>query len=160
MVAESRKFFFFGFPGRFLEIFLMLSTPQGLRSNSKENKKTVFIVFFDLKDFGGQKRRREKSPFQVVPFTISTNFGFNLSMKVYARENPYKNGDFLVSFYHQKTIEIRLAGIYNRRLQILNFMSDLDIYFQCLIIPIENWLRGTHNQRQKTLIPDPGSKVA
>lgn len=33
---------------------------------------------------------------QVVLFAISANFGFNLSAKVYARENPYKNGEFLV----------------------------------------------------------------
>ena len=37
--------------------------------------------------------------FQVVLFAISATFGFNnLSMKVYARENPNKNGEFLVGF--------------------------------------------------------------
>ena len=40
--------------------------------------------------------------FQVVPFAISATFGFNLSMKVYARENPYKNGEFLVGFKRKK----------------------------------------------------------
>ena len=40
--------------------------------------------------------------FQVVPFAISATFGFNLSMKVYARENPYKNGVFLVGFKRKK----------------------------------------------------------
>ena len=40
--------------------------------------------------------------FQVVPFAISPTFGFNLSMKVYARENPYKNGVFLVGFKRKK----------------------------------------------------------
>ena len=38
------------------------------------------------------------SRFLVVPFAISANFGFNLSVKVYASENPYKNGEFLFGF--------------------------------------------------------------
>ena len=38
------------------------------------------------------------SRYQVAPFAISANFGCNLSAKVYASENPYKNGDFLVGF--------------------------------------------------------------
>ena len=38
------------------------------------------------------------SRYQVVPFAISANFGRNLSTKVYAGKNPYKNGDFLVGF--------------------------------------------------------------
>ena len=38
------------------------------------------------------------SRFQMVPFAISANFGFNLSVIVYAGENPYKNGQFLVGF--------------------------------------------------------------
>ena len=38
------------------------------------------------------------SRYQVVQFAISANFGCNLSAKVYAGENPYKNGDFLVGF--------------------------------------------------------------
>ena len=42
------------------------------------------------------------SRFQVVPFAISANFGFNLSVKIYARENPYKNGEFLIGFLVQK----------------------------------------------------------
>ena len=42
------------------------------------------------------------SRFQVVSFAISANFGFNLSVKVYARENPHKNGEFLVGFYRKK----------------------------------------------------------
>ena len=45
--------------------------------------------------------------FQVVPFAISANFGFNLSLKTYARENPYKNVEFLVGFQRKKTSEIR-----------------------------------------------------
>ena len=43
---------------------------------------------------GGPKVTR----FQVVSFAISANFGFNLSVKVHARENPLKNGEFLVGF--------------------------------------------------------------
>ena len=56
----------------------------------------IRIVFLGLEDFGGFKGRQEMSRFQVVPFAISANFGFNLSVKIYARENPYKNGEFLV----------------------------------------------------------------
>ena len=41
--------------------------------------------------------------FQVVLFAVSATLGFNnLSMKVYARENPYKNGVFLVGFKRKK----------------------------------------------------------
>ena len=40
--------------------------------------------------------------FQVVPFAISETFGFNFSMKVYARDNPYTNGEFLVGFKRKK----------------------------------------------------------
>ena len=40
--------------------------------------------------------------FQVVPFAICANFGFNLSVKIYARENPYKNAEFLVGFQRKK----------------------------------------------------------
>ena len=38
----------------------------------------------------------------MVAFVISANFGFNLSVKVvkvYADENPYKNGEVLVVFF-------------------------------------------------------------
>ena len=47
------------------------------------------------------------SRYQVVPFAISANFGCNLSAKVYAGENPYKNGDFLVGLEREKPSEIR-----------------------------------------------------
>ena len=75
-----------------------MATPQGLRSNSKENKKPSFCNNLGLKDCGGFKGKQEMSRYQVVPFTISANFSCNLSAKVYAGENPYKNGDFLVGF--------------------------------------------------------------
>ena len=64
----------------------------------RKTKNPVFITFLGLKDCGGFKGRREMSRYQVVPFAISANFGCNLSAKVYAGENPYKNGDFLVGF--------------------------------------------------------------
>ena len=38
-----------------------------------------------------------------MPFAISANFGGNLSAKVYAGENPYKNGDFFGWFLARKT---------------------------------------------------------
>ena len=93
MAAETRRIFF-GFQRRFLGIFFALATPHGFRSNSKENKNPVFITFLGLKDCGGFKGRREMARYQVVPFAISANFGCNLPAKVYASENPYKNGDF------------------------------------------------------------------
>ena len=97
-VAE--EFVLTQFPRRFLEIFFALSTPHGFRSNSHENKQTkkVVIAFLGLKDFGGFKGSREVSRFQVVPFAISANFGFNLFVKVCASENPDKNGEFLFGF--------------------------------------------------------------
>ena len=80
-------------PGK---IFFALSTPHGFRSNSKENEKKVvfFFTFLGLKDCVGFKGRRELSRYQVVPFAILTNFGFNLSVIACAAENPYKNGEF------------------------------------------------------------------
>ena len=64
----------------------------------RKTKNPVFITILGLKDCGGFKGRQEMSRYQVVPFAISANFGCNLSAKVYAGENPYKNGDFLVGF--------------------------------------------------------------
>ena len=96
MAAETRRIFF-GFQRRFLGVFFALAA-LGFRSNSKENKKPSFITFLGLKDCGGFKGRKEMSRYQVVPFAISANVGCNLSAKVYAGENPYKNGDFLVGF--------------------------------------------------------------
>lgn len=60
-------------------------------------------------------------PKTVIPLSLpgqSANFSFNLSVKVvkvYAHENPYKNGEVLVVFWREKTSEIRQAGIINRR---------------------------------------------
>ena len=64
----------------------------------KTKKNPAFITILGLKDCGGFKGRREMSRYEVLPFVISANFGCNLSAKVYAGENPYKNGDFLVGF--------------------------------------------------------------
>ena len=69
----------------------------------RKTKNPVFITFLGLKDCGGFKGRREKSRYQVVPFAIAANFGCNLSAKVYASENPYKNGDFFGWFLARKT---------------------------------------------------------
>ena len=86
------------------------------------------------------------SRYQVVPFAISANFGCNFSTKVYASENPFKNGDFLVGFSAKNTVKSdKLALIEGK---ILNFMFfDINIP----VVPIEIRLRVTHNQRPKTL---------
>ena len=47
---------------------------------------------------GDFKGGPEVTRFQAVSFAISANFGLNLSVKVHARENPLKNGEFLVGF--------------------------------------------------------------
>ena len=81
------------------------------------------------------------SRFQMVPFAISANFGFNFSVIVYAGENPYRNGQFLVGFYPMKSDKLALIED-----KILNLMF-LNIYIPAVLI--ENWLRVTHSQRQK-----------
>ena len=92
----KRGEFFSGFQKRFLDIFFALATPHGFRS--RKTKNPVFITILGLKNCGGFKGRQEMSRYQVVPFAISANFGCNFSAKVYAGENTYKNGDFLVVF--------------------------------------------------------------
>ena len=63
-VAEK----FFWLSKTFSEWFLRVSTLHKFRSNLKGNKKkTVFIVFLGLKDFGGFKDRQEMSRFRVLP---------------------------------------------------------------------------------------------
>ena len=77
---------------------------------------------------------------------ISANFGCNLSAKVYASENPFKNGDFLVGFSAKNPVKSdKLALIEGKILNLMFF--DINIP----VVPIEIWLRVTHNQRQKTL---------
>ena len=53
-----------------------------------KQKKTVFLVFPSLKDFGGFKDRPERCHDNMSGGTV----------KIDARENPYKNGEFLVGF--------------------------------------------------------------
>ena len=100
MAAGSRRnLFWLSFQDVFWKFSSRCLPPTGSgQIQRKTNKQKVVIVFLGLKDFGGFKGRREMSRFQVVPFTISANFGFNLSVKVYASENPYKNGEFLFGF--------------------------------------------------------------
>ena len=97
MAAQLRRNFL-----AFQDVFWIFSSRclplTGSGQIQRKAKNPVFIEFLGLKDFGGFKGRREMSRFQVVPIAISANFGFNLSVKVYARENPYKNGEFLVGF--------------------------------------------------------------
>ena len=92
MAAETRRMFFWlskTFSSRWLPL-------TGLGQIQRKTKNPVFITFFGLKDCGGFKGSREMSRYQVVPFAISAISGCNLSAKVYASENPYNNGDFLV----------------------------------------------------------------
>ena len=107
MAAETRRMFFWlskTFSSRWLPL-------TGLGQIQRKTKNPVFITFFGLKDCGGFKGRREVSRYQVVPFAISANFGRNLSAKVYASENPYKNAVFLVGFLRERPSEIQQAGI-------------------------------------------------
>ena len=98
MAAETRKIFFW-LSKTFSGNFLRAGYPSRVQVKFKEKQKNpVFITILGLKDCGGFKGRLEMSRYQVVPFAISANFGCNLSAKVYAGENPYKNGDFLVGF--------------------------------------------------------------
>ena len=98
MAAETQKKFFW-LSKTFSGNFLRAGYPsRGSGQIQKKTKYPVFITFLGLKDCGGFKGRREMSRYQVVPFVISSSFGCNLSAKVYASENQYKNGDFLVGF--------------------------------------------------------------
>ena len=97
-MATKRGEFFCGFQRHFLKIFFALAIPHSSGQIQRKTKNPVFITILGLKDCGGFKGRQEMSRYQVVPFAISANFGCNLSAKVYAGENPYKNGDFLVGF--------------------------------------------------------------
>ena len=86
------------------------------------------------------------SRFQVVPFAISANFGFNFSVKVYASENPYKNGEFCLVFSEKNSVKSDKLALIEGKVLIEVF---LNIYIP--VVPIENWLGVTHNQRQKKL---------
>ena len=84
------------------------------------------------------------SPYQVVPFAIFTNIGFNLSVKVCARENPYKNCEFWLIFSVKNPVKSdKLALIIEGK--ILNLMF-LALYIP--VVPFENWLRVTHRDKK------------
>ena len=102
MAAETRILFFW-LANAFSGNFLRAGYPSWVQVKFKGKHKTIL----GLKDCGGFKGRQEMSRYQVAPFAISANFGCNLSAKVYAGENPYKNGDFLVGFEREKPSEIR-----------------------------------------------------
>ena len=85
------------------------------------------------------------SRYQMVPFAISANFGCNLSAKVYASENPYKNGDFWLVFSAKNKVKSdKLPLIEGKILNLMFFVIKISV------VPIEIWLRVTHNQRQET----------
>ena len=98
MAAETRIIFFLAFKDVFWKFSSRWLPLTGAGQIQRKTKNPVFITILDLKDRGGFKGRQEMSRYQVVPFAISANFGCNLSAKVYAGENPYKNADFLVGF--------------------------------------------------------------
>ena len=98
MAGETRRIFFW-LSKTFSGNFLCAGYPSRVLVKFKDKQQQkVFITTLGLKDCDGFKGRQEMSQYQVVPFEISANFGCNLSAKVYAGENPYKNGDFLVGF--------------------------------------------------------------
>ena len=95
MADGVEKKFFLAFQDVFWK-FSSRCLPITRSGQIQRKKNRIRIVFYGLKDFGGFKGRQEMSRFQVVTFAISANFGFNLSVKIYAPENPYKNDEFLV----------------------------------------------------------------
>ena len=66
------------------------------------------------------------SRFQVVPFAISADFGFNPSVKIYARDNPYKMANFWLVFSAKKK-PVTSGKLALMEGKILNLMF-LDIY--------------------------------
>ena len=143
-VAE--EFVLAQFPRRFLEISSRCLPLTGSgqiqrKTNKQTNKQKVVIVFLGLKDWCF-KSRREMSRFQEVPFAISLVLIFpwkSTQVKIHSKmasaclvfsaKNPVKSD--------------KLALIEGK---VLNEMI-LDIYIP--VVPIDNWLGATHNQRQK-----------
>ena len=136
------------FPRHFLEIFFALSTPHGFRSNSKENKQTnkqtscYRIAWFKrlavLKaderchDFRWYRSQFLQTLVLIFPWK-STQVKIHSKMAsvclVFSAKNPVKSD--------------KLALIEG---EVLNEMFlDVDIP----VLPIDNWLGVTHNQRQK-----------
>ena len=142
-VAE--EFVLAQFPRRFLEISLrclpLTGSGQIQRKTNKQTKSCYRIPWLKNWCF---KSRREMSRFQVVPFAISLVLIFpwkSTQVKIHSKmasaclvfsaKNPVKSD--------------KLALIEGK---VLNEMI-LDIYIP--VVPIDNWLGATHNQRQKTL---------
>ena len=144
MVAASRRnLFWLSFQDVFWK-FLCAVYPSRVQVKFKgkqTNKQKVVIVFLGLKDWCF-KSRREMSRFQEVPFAISLVLIFPwkstqvkihsklaIACLVFSAKNPVKSD--------------KLALIEGK---VLNEMI-LDIYIP--VVPIDNWLGATHNQRQK-----------
>ena len=131
---------------RDFNVFTALSTPHGFRSNLNGNEKKVvfFFTFLCVKDCVGFKSRREISRYEVVPFAILTNFGFNLSMKACALENPYEMASFWLVFSAKNPVKSdKLVLIIEGKILNLIFLA---IYIP--VVPIENWLRVTHREKK------------
>ena len=86
------------------------------------------------------------SRFQVVPFAISANFGYIFPWKSTQVKIHSKMASVCLVFSAKNPVKSdKLALIEGK---VLNEMI-LDIYIP--VVPIDNWLGVTHNQRQKTL---------
>ena len=97
MAAELAEKFVLAFKDVSWRIFSRCLSLMGSGQIQRKTRKKVFCFFFTflgLKDCVGFKGRREISRYQVVPFAILKNFGFNLSVIACPAENPYKNGEF------------------------------------------------------------------
>ena len=93
MAAELAEKFVLAFKDVSWKIFSRCLPLMGSgQIQGKTKKNFFFLTFLGLKDCVGFKGRREISRYQVVPFAILTNFGFNISVIASAAENPYKNG--------------------------------------------------------------------
>ena len=96
-----------------------------------KRKKSLFFffTFLGLKDCVGFKDRRTMSRYQVEPFAIFTNFGFNLSVKVCARENPYKNCEFWLVFSAKNPVK-------SDTLALVIEGKNLNLMFLAFYIPV------------------------
>ena len=86
------------------------------------------------------------SRYQVVPFAISANFGWIFPRKSTQVKIHSKMAIFWLVFSSKNPVKSdKLALIEGKILNLMFF--DINIP----VVPIEIWLRVTHNQRQKTL---------
>ena len=94
-VAE--EFVLAQFPRRFLEISLrclpLTGSGQIQRKTNKQTKSCYRIAWFKRLVF--KKQTRDVT---ISGGTVRYFFGFNLSVKFYASENPFKNGECLFGF--------------------------------------------------------------